>query len=429
MSRRGGATLALALFECLCAPTHLERAAARPADGRVGAAVAPATTVPGAGAFGLHVVAPTQAATGSVVAVRAAAHLAVSEDETRPLAGAEVRARLVAADGKVLARAEARASVDGAADLRLRLPDLPPGQHTLRVEGVAAAGRSVHEGRLEITTGGRVLLTTDKPLYQPTQTIHVRALALRPIDLRPLGGREILFEVEDPRGNLVLRQPATTSKFGVAAASLKLAEEVNLGTYRLRAVIRPQAGLAEVRDERTVKVARYSPPKFKVTIVPDRPFERPGAKATGLIEARYFFGKPVAGAKLWLDAGPFTVHGQTDAEGRYRYQVPVRRPGPLALSVRVRDGAQHEESAARSIPVESEPFRVEVMAEGGEAIAGLENLIYVTAVAPDGEPVRGATVQGPGAAVRTDDAGVAAVPFTPPQYERWRTTFPVSVTS
>jgi hypothetical protein len=428
MSRRVGATLALALLASLWGGTRLDPAAAQPGPARAGAAPPP-VAAGGPGAFGLHVVAPTRAATGSVVAVRAAAHLAVSEDETRPLPGAEIRAQLVAADGKVLARAAGRSGGDGTADLRLRLPDLPPGQHTLKVEGAAPAGRAQHEGRLEITTGGRVLLTTDKPLYQPSQTIHFRALALRPIDLRPLGGRELLFEVEDPRGNLVLRQAATTSKFGVAAADLRLADEVNLGTYRIRAVIRPQAGLTEVRDERTVKVARYSPPRFKVTITPDRPFERPGAKATGVVEARYFFGKPVAHAQLWLDNGPYRVQGKTDAAGKYRYQMPTRYAGALTLTARVRDGAEHEESAARTIPVESEPFRVEVLPEGGEVVAGLENLIYVTAVAPDGEPVRGATVQGPGGAARTDDAGVAAVPYTPPAYERWRTIFTVTVRS
>jgi hypothetical protein len=426
MSRRVGAAFVLAFFGCLCAPTHVERAAAQPAAsprGAVGAAPA--------GAFGLHVVAPSQAATGSVMAVRAAAHFAASEDEMRPARGVPVRALLLGADGKELRRSEALSGPDGAADVRLRLPDVPPGSYTLRVEAQAGGARVQHEGRLDITTGGRVLLTTDKPLYQPAQTIHCRALALRPIDLRPIADREIVFEIEDPRGNLVLRQQARTSKFGVAATDFRLADEITLGTYRLRALIRLPGGSVEVRDERTVKVARYAPPKFKITITPDRPFERPGAKATGLIEARYFFGKPVARAALWVDGGPVMVQAQTDAEGRYRYQLPVRSHGAtLALTARVRDGAGAEETAARSIPVESEPFRVEVVPEsGGEVTPGLQNLVYVTAVAPDGEPVRGATVQGPGAAVRTDDAGVATVPFTPPQYERWRATFVVTVTS
>jgi hypothetical protein len=387
------------------------------------------------GGLGTHVVAPTRAASGSVVAIRAAVHVATSEDEWSPFAGAKVVATLLAR-GRTVA-AQAITGADGNADLHLQLPNIPRGVYRLRVETVTADRREVHEGKLQVVTGGRVLITSDKPIYQAGQTIHFRALALRSIDLRPVVGVDATFEVEDPRGNLVLRQNAVLSRFGVASGELKLAEQAATGSYRLRALIRLPGGDAEVRDERVVKVARYTPPKFQVTITPDRPFERPGSLASGLIEARHFFGKPLADGAISLEArlhrdGRYRytdfVKGQTDKSGRYRYQVRVGRDGTaIEIFARVRDAAGHESTATRAIPVAAAPFHVEVMAEGGDLIPGVENQVFVTAVAPDGAPVRGARVEGWGRVARTDEVGVATITVHPKRSKQTRLPLELTV--
>ena len=46
----------------------------------------------------------------------------------------------------------------------------------------------------------KVLVTTDKPLYQPGQIVNVRALALRTTDKTPEANQAVIFEIEDGKG-------------------------------------------------------------------------------------------------------------------------------------------------------------------------------------------------------------------------------------
>jgi hypothetical protein len=55
------------------------------------------------------------------------------------------------------------------------------------------------EQDVRIKADSKILLVTDKPLYQPGQLIHIRALALQAFDLHPAAGKELIFEVEDSK--------------------------------------------------------------------------------------------------------------------------------------------------------------------------------------------------------------------------------------
>src|SRR6202007_159035 len=87
-----------------------------------------------------------------------------------------------------------------------------------------------------------ILLTTEKPIYQPGQTIHIRALALDRANHQAVGNRALTFEVEDSRGNKVFRQKTNTDEFGIASTEFQLASEVNLGTYHLRGLLGETGG-------------------------------------------------------------------------------------------------------------------------------------------------------------------------------------------
>src|ERR1700726_3170634 len=114
--------------------------------------------------------------------------------------------------------------------------------------------------------GFSILLTTEKPIYQPSQTIHVRALALDRSNHEAASNRKLTFEVEDSRGNKVFKRATQADKFGVASAEFALADEVNLGTYHLRALL----GEAEAAPTNTAEIAlsveQYVLPKFKVAV-------------------------------------------------------------------------------------------------------------------------------------------------------------------
>ena len=119
----------------------------------------------------------------------------------------------------------------------------------MRVE--SPVGNDVIEQPVTVRREYRLMLTTDKPMYQPGQTLHLRALALNAFTLKPRSG-DVEFEVADSRGNKVHSIRTALSEFGIASTDLTLADEVNLGTYRVSV---KASGLTQ---ERTVEVASFA---------------------------------------------------------------------------------------------------------------------------------------------------------------------------
>jgi uncharacterized protein YfaS (alpha-2-macroglobulin family) len=171
------------------------------------------------------------------------------------------------------------------------MPDGLVGQHTLRYVADTPIGSAEYSQQVQVEDQTSTLLTTEKPIYQPGQTIHVRALALNCGRHEASAGRALTFELEDSRGNKVLKSRTQTDQFGIASAEFTLADEVNLGAYHLRALMEPN------RAELTLNVERYVLPKFKVAIdfgeagKPAPRGYRPGDRVTGTVRANYFFGK------------------------------------------------------------------------------------------------------------------------------------------
>jgi len=91
--------------------------------------------------------------------------------------------------------------------------------------------------------------------------MHVRALALDRATHEAVGGRKLIFELEDSRGNKVFKKVTATDGYGVASTEFSLADEVNLGTYHLRALLEESN-----KSEIALQVERYVLPKFKVAV-------------------------------------------------------------------------------------------------------------------------------------------------------------------
>src|SRR5207253_3880014 len=138
----------------------------------------------------------------------------------------------------------------------------------------------------------KILLVSDKPVYQPGQLMHLRALALHEFDMRPIEGKDILFEVEDPKGNKVFKKTLKTSDFGVAALDFQLADEVNMGDYHVRAMI------GDHQSDKTVTVKKYVLPKFKSELSVDKRFYLPRETIHADLQTDYFFGKRVANGTI-----------------------------------------------------------------------------------------------------------------------------------
>jgi len=320
----------------------------------------------------------------------------------------------------------------GTAEAQFQLPAGLVGTYALRYVVDTPVGSAEFTGQVRLEDRVSILLTTEKPLYQPGQTIHARALALDRANHQAAPGRKLTFEVEDSRGNKVFKKATRTDEYGIASAEFGLADEVNLGTYHLRALMD-----AANTSELALNVERYVLPKFKVAVEfggggnEARHGYRPGDHVTGTVRANYFFGKPVEAGEVAVKASGMDVavfdagsaQGKTDGEGvcKFDFQLPKYFAGQamnqgsarVLVEATVKDSAGRPETRGEPITVSQSALIVTVVPEGGTLIPGFENELFILTSYADGKPaVANVWVSGPGdyhQSARTDAGGVAVV--------------------
>jgi uncharacterized protein YfaS (alpha-2-macroglobulin family) len=371
---------------------------------------------------------------GSSAAFRCEVHGVKSVVETVPLPGSSVEVKLQGKDGKQYDLYKGKTGDDGLARADMKLPKLPTGDYKLVVATRSSLGDETRELNVKVKGEPKVLLVTDKPLYQPGQAIHIRALCLRPFDLTPVDAVPLTFEVEDPKGNKVFKRSLSTSEFGVASADFQLADEINMGSYQVRAQV------GEQQSNKTVEVKKYVLPKFKTDVTADKKFYLPKETIAVDLQTDYFFGKPVANSKVKVTASTFdvqfkdfqTVDTKTDANGHAKAEIklpdyfvgqPLQKGDALVkLEVKITDTADHTETVTRTYPVAEQSIKVSLIPEGGRLMPGVENRVFAAAIYPDGSPAAGCEIKfwkgreakgKPHTAVKTSDSGLAEWKFTP----------------
>ncbi len=370
---------------------------------------------------------PDELDPGSKAAFRVVVVEAVSLKESRPIQGAQVEISLKGDKGPsrvLFAKTDSNGTVDNDA----RVPDLSPGEYELIVNVRSELGEVEKKHAIELKPKYRILLSTDKPLYQPGQLIHIRSVSLKTSDLSPVARRKVTIEVEDPQGNKVFKKSDFTDRYGISSADFQLADEIRMGEYAVRAMV------GERETEKSVTVKKYVLPKFKVSLETDKSYYAPGDKLTGTVDANYFFGKPVSGGHVKVVAQAFDVEfhdvaeasGKTDKDGSFKFDLTL--PGhfvgqPLEkgdafikIEAKVTDTADHEESALIERKVSASDLRVELVPEAGRIIPGVENKIFAVTSTPNDEPVSARIeieIGGEKLTADSDDVGVAEFSFTP----------------
>jgi len=272
------------------------------------------------------------------------------------------------------------------------------GRAEIVVEARSDVGKDHVVRPIQIVRDYKLFVSSDKPIYQPGQVVHIRALALGAVDLRPAAGREIEFIIVDPDGDKLLRRTVPASEFGIAALDFPLSPHAAHGRYTVQAV------LGDTVSERTVTVQPYVLPKFRVSVETDRTFYRPGDTVSGRVRAEYFFGKPVAEGRVTIRGYTYEVErvqkveiqGTTDKEGvfEFRFDLPTFFVGgapeegraEFGLEVEVVDGANHREATSRVLPVAEQMLQIDVIPESGVLKPGVENILFILTSYPDGRP-------------------------------------------
>ena len=324
----------------------------------------------------------------------------------------------------------------GTTEAQFRFPSTLAGSFQLRYVVDTSIGSTEFTQEVKLEEKVSILLTTEKPIYQPGQTIHVRALALDRANHEAAANHKFTFEAEDSRGNKVFKKATQTDKFGVASAEFALADEVNLGTYHLRALM-GEADAPSSTAEIALNVERYVLPKFKVAVdfggdgAKSKRGYRPGDHVTGTVHANYFFGQAVDDAEITVKASAMDVamfqispiEGKTDRDGAYHFDLTLPsyfagRPldhgaARVLVEATVKDSAGHSETRGEPITVSPAPLLITAVPEGGTLVPNLENQVFVLTSYPDGTPARAdlkvLASGNPDQQVSTDEGGIAVV--------------------
>lgn len=354
---------------------------------------------------------------------------------TEAVQGASVRVRLTLdADENTVLERTIRTNGQGTARVDFPIPELPGlDGGTIEVEARRGAVTSKATADLDLTADGRaMLISTDKNLYQPGQTLHARILVVDR-DQRAARDQHVKLEVKDESGEAVFSRTLTTSRFGVASADIPLASDAPLGEYDIEAVIENETG-DDGEAAASVIVSRYELPNFTVRVVSDKPFYLPGEDATVTVSSTYLFGQPLPGGHVRIhvaddrwqddprstsDGPPPIAEGTCDATGVFESQIDLGPTDDLGSFPPWRTYRDREYVASVTDPTTNrterrrfdlrttrEPIHVTVVGKS-DILPGMPMSFFVITSLADGSVVPcDLTVSEPGPSVTAPDGRV-----------------------
>ncbi len=381
---------------------------------------------------GVSVVAPEIWIPGENISVKVLTFSIVS---SRPVSS-RVEAYLLNSSGfKVKSVFKGLTGLDGSLYIPLIAPNLKPGIYKLVVESLG-----ILRGRVEVPVriqrSFRVLITTDKPWYQPGQTLHFRVLVWEAKGgYRACTNTRLTVSLVNPDGVKVFKRSLITNSYGVAYCDIPLSRELKQGRYRVKVEI------GDYIQEVTVNIKEYVLPKFRVDLEFQKTWYLLGEKIYGRVNASYFFGKPVVGnvtvsvqAYLGEWRTVWQYYGSTDKGGlmEFVFDAPSylvgldisRGKAEIVVNATVVDGSGHAETASRKLVISDTPFIVGAVTLKEEFMPGEDYPVYLIVRYPDGAPVKDASLEvevytGNGSllsrhTLQTDHAGTASISIIPP---------------
>ncbi len=262
--------------------------------------------------FALSVATPGKAQEGSAYRLRVrAAHPMTS----RAVASVNIEAE-IKFDGfdndDIVLKQSARTDASGFATLDFQIPrGVEDGDGNIKVVARRGILTESAESEVNIDRNAQVMVSTDKPLYQPGQTLHTRVLMFD-ASRHALADQKATLKISDPESTTTFRTELNTSRFGVADADWAIPENTRLGDYLIQVELEGDK-YEDSRGAASVKISRYDLPNFSVNVKPDRPYYLTNQDADVEVRADYLFGQPVK-------RGHVRVVRETERQWNYREQ-------------------------------------------------------------------------------------------------------------
>ena len=271
---------------------------------------------------------------------------------------------------------------------------------------------------------------TDRPVYRPGHTVHIKGIVRKKKgdELDLTDEKTLHLRVTDGDNKAVLDKDVQVSGHGTVTADLTLASDAGLGYYSISLAKDGQ----ELSGSGDFYVEEYKKPEYQVTVKATSLRVLEGNSVTATIEAKYFFGEPVAGAKVtyavsttthywWGEDGDedeagsgegddsaegtdnsndeYTEQEQQehkgilDADGRLTVTIPTRVDGKhtdqdYRIEARVTDVGNREVSGHSTVLATYGSFRVNVEPVNYVVEQGQPVKVKVTAEDYDEKPVQ-----------------------------------------
>lgn len=322
---------------------------------------------------------------------------------------------------------------------QIALPKVPDGDYLLRVKADTPVGPATLDVPLAVYAPAKVHVLTDRPLYEPGNTVKFRALALRARDLTPLDGRPGTWTVIDPSGEVLLEEKAPSGEWGVSSASFPLDSGATSGDW----TVRWSSGGAT--GESRFRVEPFTLPRFRVEARADKDAWFAGEQPVVRGRVVYSSGAPVAGANLeldwrldgawpaptrWMDPaseGHLPTRLVTDAEGAFTLNLPIipadlLGQATLAARIAATDATGDRVDGAVSLLLSQDRIQASAVTELQDGLAeGFNNRLYLRVSSASGAPLANAAIKvkrawdasDRGVDAKTDEDGVAALQVDP----------------
>jgi uncharacterized protein YfaS (alpha-2-macroglobulin family) len=344
----------------------------------------------------------------------------LSSPEGKPLAGQAVQVTMeIGNDEDKGVKRKATTDADGNAVVTFELPKKPEDKEG-EITATVVRGEFSEDASMEFKFPDprppRITLSTDKPLYQPGQTVHVRLMAFGP-DKRALPGKKMDLAIEDEEGQEQFHKKVTTSAYGIATADWEIPSLLQLGQQKLTAKLEAEKDdySNEGTAQSTVRVSRYELPTYEVKVEPDHSYYLPGQNPVVDVHAEYLFGKPVQRGKVrvvrqqsrqwnytnqkWDTEESGEVAGELDAEGHCHAKIDLseefknyqetnyQRFEDVTLAAYVTDASTGRTEQRRfNVRLTAQPIHVYIL-NANSISSGGNTFFYLTTSYADGTPV------------------------------------------
>ena len=265
----------------------------------------------------------------------------------------------------------------------------------------------------------RTYILTDKPLYQPGETIWFRA------DLRAtgtmLGGQPVgmTLQLASPRGAIVA-QKRVLAQNGIARNDFTLPEELEGGEYTINV-----AADDGTHDAKRIVVNTYEAPRLQKSLEFLRKAYGEGDQVSAVLQIKRATGEPFGDRSISaivtiddVEVQRLALKTALDGTATARFRLPATlRRGDGLLTV-LAEEAGVTESIQKRIPIVMKTLQVSVFPEGGDLVDDVPGRVYFMAKTLIGKPadVEGTVVDDRGRVVaefRSIHDGMGRFELTP----------------